>query len=100
MKESRDEVEIHTPWGWRGFFRGNQVICALVLCLVAALVIYLDDRSVRKLDSMISAQASIIREMKENTEAQNVIIYLLSLSQAEREKLNLLRPKKLAEMQR
>lgn len=95
-----ERVEVSGPGGWRAAFSGTSGLCIAVLCCVAFLIWFLFGQNALKIDALIEAQAKTREEVRENTETQQVMIYVLTLPQPEREKLNLMRPRKLAEMQR
>jgi hypothetical protein len=98
-----EEVEIK-GWGVGAKFTGPQMTCVLVLILMGAFIGVLIYQHNAKADegmaSVARAQEAVRAELQQNREAQEAMIYVISLPQAEREKLNLSRPRKLTEMQR
>ena len=98
--DKQDDVSLSGPGGWKANFNGAQGLCVAVLLGVGVLIWYLFGKNEMKVDALIDAQAQVKNEVKENTETQQVMIYVISLPQAERERLNLSKPRKLAEMQR
>lgn len=95
-----EKVEVSGPGGWKAAFSGTSGLCIAVLICVAMLIWYLFGQNAMKVDRLIEAQAKTREEVRENTETQQVMIYVLTLPQPERERLNLMRPRKLSELQR
>jgi hypothetical protein len=96
----KDEgIEVGGPGGWRANFKGTNGICVAVLLGIGALTWFLFGRSDARVEALIQAQAETKKEVRENTETQQVMIYVLTLPQPERERLNLMKPRKLSEMQ-
>jgi hypothetical protein len=97
------------------FFRGQQMFSVFLLVVLSATFGYLTyqsdakanfraDQTDEKADSRAMATVITLEKLEaainrvEGTQRAN--IYVLSLSQEERQKLNLLKPKELSEMQR
>lgn len=100
---SKEEVEV-TGWGLGAKFSGPQVTCVIVLLIlgavVGAMVYQHNSEAHESMSSVVRAQEAVKAELQASRETQEAMIYVMSLTQAEREKLNLSRPKKLADMQR
>ena len=103
MRKGAEEVEVK-GWGIGAKFSGPQVTCVVVLLLLGAFLgyaIYQHNADAHEsLTAVVHAQEAVKDELKQNREVQEAMMYILSLTQAEREKLNLTKPKKLQDMQR
>lgn len=97
-------VEVRAPFGWAAKFTGAQSMCAIVLILLGIIVAggiwWHNGEAKAASDKVVAVQQEVKEEMKTNREALEAVIYVLSLPQSERDKLNLARPRKLVEMQR
>jgi predicted exporter len=109
-----EHLEVSTPVGaFR--FEGKQLFPVLLTCLFALFIGYIlwvhdtraDTREQAAVSSLSHVQAAIdrqekaIREKIEKEQSnQRVLVYVLSLTQDERTKLNLTKPPELREMQR
>ena len=95
MQEEKNDVEIETPIGIRvrGSGRSIVVLCAVLVVLIA---IYLHDRhSTEAHAETIAALTKVERAENEANERTAEVVYVLSKSQSEREKLNLTMPDSL-----
>ena len=111
------DVEVRTPGGWFGRLSGvdtRTVLMLIVISISTALVLWEFDRarhqheqdSLRFLEqhkltqqllgSIVSNQTAVINEVKhaaaESSEVSQSVIYVLTLNQAERERLKLTMP--------
>lgn len=101
---SDEELGIKVPGGIGLWFKGSQMFPVILLLLLAAFVVLLvwqsDSRSAQR-DAETKAAISRLADVAVKAdETQQAMIYVLSLPQAEREKLNLMKPKGLTAMQR
>lgn len=113
MADDDQAVELKGPGGIGFNFKGNNttlltVLLFLVMCGAILLVIYQHEAQaqVRQSDNVkrdtetkevIKALTDAVKSQEKNQEA---MIYVLTLPQDQREKLNLNRPDRLREMQR
>lgn len=106
----QEELNIEGPGGLKAGFKGAQTLHFLVAILLGAWVWYVNfnqdsrasERDVVRATAMkemadaIAKQTKAIEQVERSQRAQ---IYVLTLSQKERERLNLVRPEVLYEMQ-
>lgn len=115
MSDTPEEINVSGPGGVGFSFKGAQMFPVILVVLFGAFSAFLfyqgDLRSAER-DKVTEVAIASVREanvkaISEVTEATNrtdrtlkTMIYVLSLPQSERERLNLLRPEGLREMQR
>lgn len=101
-KPSPQEIEVSGPGGLKAHFRGSTT--ALIFTLIATTIGYGAWRGDVKAEERNQALMQKIKEqevaLRDLSQTQTIMIYVLSLPMAEREKLNLMQPKGLREMQR
>lgn len=101
---AEQELEVNAPGGWGAKFKGDQMFYLVVTMLLGAFIGYMiyqnNAKATESITGVINAQAQLKASIDAQIATQKAMIYVLSLPQTEREKLNLLRPKELAEMQR
>jgi hypothetical protein len=100
-----DSIEVRAgPSGVGAKFTGTQIFCAVLLVLLAAIVVYLLHEHDKKEEARATSAIETMRALKEavdrQAEAQQAFIFVLSLPQPEREKLNLAKPRLLYEMEK
>lgn len=98
----RESLQIVGPGGWRANFRGSTgALIFTLLAMVMGVIAYKSDaRAEERYSAMILQLQAQEKALKELAEMQAVMIYVLSLPMEEREKLNLLKPRALTEMQK
>ena len=108
---SDEQIDMKGPGGFGFSFRGNQMFPVILVLLLAAIFFYLffqsdskaDDRD-KKADERAKETITAIQEFRDAAtkadSTQKAMIYVLSLSQEERQRLNLMKPKELSDMQR
>jgi len=97
-KEQHDYPALEGGYGkWWMRVRGEMVVLVLVIVAGFSGLFYLLDKHDRE---MRDAEARQERAMVESNEIQAAILWVNSIPEAEKAKLNLTRPKKIAEMQR
>jgi hypothetical protein len=94
--DQHEELDIKTPAGSFAF-KGSQMFCVILLCLLAGVTVFLLHQHDAKADTRSVVQ---IESSKQTEETLKVVIYVLSLPPEERAKLRLAEPKLLREMQR
>jgi hypothetical protein len=106
-----EELNIEGPGGLKAGAKGSQTLTFLLTCLLGAWVWYLfynhEARADEKSKAEIVATEKLVQAVEKQSKAieqqertQRAVIYVLALPQKEREKLNLVRPEILYEMQR
>jgi hypothetical protein len=84
-------------------FTGTQTFCAVLLLLLVAIVVYVMNEHDKKQETRAASTVETMRALKDavdrQAEAQQAFIFVLSLPQIEREKLNLAKPRMLYEME-
>jgi hypothetical protein len=99
-----EELSVKGPGGIGLSFKGPHlfpVILMLVLAGIFGVLFYQAETKADVRQWTIVSTMNKLSELTEKAEAtQRSMIYVLTLSQAEREKLALLKPKELREMQR
>lgn len=99
----QEELGVKTPLG--SFeFKGSQMFPVILLILFAACAWYMSDdfnkANAQQHAVFAKGQEEVKAEIVKGRETQEALIYVMSLTPAEREKLQLTKPKRLAEMQR
>ncbi len=101
---TEEELQLKGPGGLGFSFKGQQLFPVVLVLLLSAVFSYLFFISDTKADSRGILTVKAIEEMTaSNVKAeatQRAMIYVLSLSQEERQKLNLNKPRELYDMQR
>lgn len=106
-----EELEVKGPGGVGLSFRGSQMFPVILVLLLAAFFGYfswqVDARSEARdtrTSETIAQTTAAIKEFRDTAvkaqETQEAMIYILSLPQSERERLNLMKPRGLAALQR
>lgn len=108
-------VEVEAPGGWRGRVFGTAVIPVVLSSLLAVGLIYIVDKAqeaqvrlhrdiVEHQAELANAQQEIILLIKnaneQNRAFQDGVVYVLSLPQAERERLRLQMPESIRRLER
>lgn len=98
-----EELAVTTPVG--SFkFSGGQMFPVILLLILSVVTWGLFYQSTVKADERSVVTVKAIERLEKSTDkfeaTQRALIYVSTLSQAEKEKLNLLKPKELTEMQR
>lgn len=102
--DDEQELNIKGPGGIGLSFKGSQLfpaILVLILALSFGYMVWVHDGKgdVRYKENIVALnKVAAIIERSEST--QRAMIYVLTLNQADREKLNLMKPRELQEMQR
>jgi hypothetical protein len=102
-RQGDSEIEINGPAGIRGVWK-NPSSSAVLLIILAAFFYWISWQGEQKADlrhaeiltQLKAFQTAIVAEK----DAQDAMIYELSLNQTDRERLNLSKPKLLSDMQR
>lgn len=99
----QEELGVKTPLG--SFeFKGSQMFPVILLLLLAAGGWYMSDdynkANAQQHAVFAKGQEEVKAEIVKGRETQEALIYVMSLTPAEREKLQLTKPKRLADMQR
>lgn len=103
--QAGESVEITGPAGISAKFinLGDKSMTVLLLLLLAAIMGYIAYRGEAKADERAAVAVSGQKEVKDALaryeETQRALIYIMTLPQAQRESLNLAKPKALREMQ-
>ena len=104
MDDRNEELNVEGPAGLKFAFKGTQLFPAILVLLLGAIFGYLFFQHDGKDDDRSKATIAALKTVGDtNVKAeatQRAMIYVLSLSQEERQKLNLLKPKELSDMQR
>lgn len=106
----QDELKLEGPGGVKAAFRGSQPLHFLLAILLGAWVWYLfynhEAAAHEKTKAQLEATEKLAKAVEAQTKAievnnrtQKGVIYVLTMPQKEREKLNLVRPEVLYEMQ-
>lgn len=97
-------LTVSGPGGLKGVLRGGNVQVFIYMFMLGAMTwaaIYIHDMKDEARDKQNTVEIAEIREnQKTNTEMLHVMIYVLSLTEAERAKLAITKPKSLREMER
>lgn len=103
MGDNDDELNLKGPGGLGFMYKGQQLFAVILLLLLAAFFFWLNAQSESKADVRSATTLKAIEQMTvSNVKAeatQRAMIYVLSLSQVERERLNLMKPQELQAMQ-
>lgn len=104
MADEAESLDLKGPGGLGFSFKGQQLFAVILVLLLGAIFAYLFFQSDAKADSRAKDTVAAIHAMTDsNVKAeatQRAMIYVLSLNQVDREKLNLNKPPELAAMQR
>lgn len=104
MADNDEELNLKGPAGLGLSFKGQQMFPVILVLLLAAFFGYLvyqsDGRSAERDAHTHSALEKLLEATQKSENAQKAMIYVLALPQIEREKLNLMKPRELSEMQR
>lgn len=104
MIGSDESLEVKGPAGFGLSFRGQQLFPVILVLLLGTIFGYLFFQSDTKADVRGKETVVVIQELKAAVDkfdsTQRAVIYVLSLSQEERQRLNLMKPKELSDMQR
>lgn len=104
MVPENERIEIQGPAGVKMSFRGQQTLAVLLVILFASIMafgLWLHDKRDEANNLAIIAALKAVAAVESKSDAtQRAMIYVLSLPQAERDKLNLMKPKELLEMER
>ena len=104
MADNEEQFEVKGPGGMGFAFKGREMFPVILLVLLGAFCGFMTWQADSKSEARDAATHKAISEFKEATmkadETQQAMIYVLSLPQAEREKLNLMKPRGLTAMQR
>ncbi len=99
-----ESLEVKGPGGMGLSFKGAQMFPVILVLLLGAIFGYLFFQSDTKADERQKSTIAALNKIEEVTtradETQQAMIYVLSLSQEERQRLNLTRPRALTAMQR
>lgn len=98
-REDEGQLDIKGPGGLSLGLKGTstQILSALLIAVAFSAGVYFLYQHDQKTDS---GNAKVIAAVQELTESQRAMIYVSTLKQEDREKLNLLKPKSLGDMQR
>ena len=101
---TQEKLEVKGPGGMGFSFSGQQMFPLILILLLGSIFGYLFFNSDLKADERSKHTVTAIHEMTKSNEraesTQRAMIFVLSLSQEERQKLNLMKPRELSEMQR
>lgn len=98
LEEAKNGDSLEGGFGkWRLRVKGEKVMGILFVTACSGFIGYLVYQHDHDSKETLADMRRVIIEARE---AQEAMIYVISLPQAEREKLNLARPKKLSDMQR
>lgn len=104
MADGDEELNLKGPGGLGFSFKGAQMFPVILVLLLGAVFAYLFFQADVKADGRNGYITKAIDAMTaSNVKAeatQRAMLYVLSLPQADREKLNLMKPRELQEMQR
>lgn len=98
----RESLQITGPGGWRANFRGSTgaLIFTLLACIMGVIAYKSDAKADTRYESMMLRMQAQEKALRELAEMQAVMVYVLSLPMEEREKLNLMKPRALTDMQK
>ena len=106
-----EELSVKGPGGVGFSFKGAQMFPVLLLFLLAAFLAYLVFQIDAKAENRQIVASKVVNEVKEGVDkvqdkvdkveaTMKVLVYVIALPQADREKLNLNKPRELQDMQR
>ena len=101
--DGTEQTELKTPWF---SFKGqSQLMLVVLVVLLAASGLWValkthDAAAQTKADEQTKAVKELAVEVKNQGKSLEAVIYVLTLPEEERKKLNLSKPEKLKEMQR
>ena len=99
-----EELEVSGPGGIKAAFKGQQMFAVILVFIVSFVFGYLffqhDSRADERNRTQVEATKTLTQAVESQAEAQQVMIYVLSLPPEERAKLRLAEPKALREMRR
>ena len=102
--DNGDQIKIDGPAGIGLTFKGQQMFPAILVILMSMVFGYLfytqNTKEEERYKVQVVALQAVESAMIKADQTQQTMIYVLSLSQADREKLNLLKPRQLTDMQR
>lgn len=103
-RDTNSELDVKGPGGIRLSFKGSQVFPVLVMIITLMSIgyfLYLHDTKEESHNAVTTAAITKMAQSIDKADAtQRAMIYVLALPQNEREKLNLMKPKELQDMQR
>jgi hypothetical protein len=98
-----NSIEVRGPGGLWPKLTGAQVFNTLLLIVLAAVVVYMIDQTDQKTAArqvdVVAAMHALKEAVDRQSQMQQAFIYVSSLPQAEREKLNFAKPRALYNMQ-
>lgn len=104
QQQEQEALEVKGPGGLGLTFKGGQVfplILSMAICGGLYLMVKQHDDNTKSSSIEVAATMKELKEaVKTSEETQRAMIYVMSLPQTERERLNLLKPKSLSDMQR
>jgi hypothetical protein len=108
ISEDKDGLEVKSPTGWTGKAQGTSVLVFLMACALGALVyahhiqveLSLDALHADTVNKYQSNQQKTMDQLIHLNESIDANTYVLSLSQQDREKLNILMPDSMRRMRR
>lgn len=103
-EDSQDQIKVEGPAGIGLTFKGQQLFPAILVILFSLVFAYLFFTHDAKDDARAAATIAALKGVQDATvkadATQRAMIYVLSLSQEDRQKLNILKPKEITDMQR
>lgn len=102
--DDEQEISIKGPGGMGFSFKGSQLFPAILVLLLGVGFGYMlyvhDSKGADRYHENIAALKQMSEAVSKSESTQRAMIYVLTLSQPDREKLNLMKPRELQEMQR
>lgn len=104
MSDTSEQIDIQAPGGFKLGFKGEHLMPVVLLFLLGGASVYAVYAHDQKGDARAAEAAKALAEVKEavrsSEETQKAMIYVMTLPDHERNKLNLMKPKSLSDMQR